>query len=142
MNYLSGRTSVEKNNDKEKYVYTGYGITFDSAGSWSFDNGIARMFDVDNSSSSHADNFKNNFLVLGEDPTFTVNRMFGSPDKMFSINFSKGNRKFCLSFHYNGNNSHLFVNPKTAGGSIWHPHGFSKFCISYREAETLVFCDF
>ena len=40
-------------------VYSGYGITFDSACSWSFDNDIARnviIFGVDNSSSSHADN--------------------------------------------------------------------------------------
>ena len=39
-------------------MYSGYGIIFDSAGSWSFDNDIARnviTFDVDNSSLSHAD---------------------------------------------------------------------------------------
>ena len=29
---------------------------------------------------------------------------------MYSINFTKGNTKFCLSFHYNGANRHLFVN--------------------------------
>ena len=28
------------------------------------------IFDVDNSSSSHTDNCKNNFLVLGEGPTY------------------------------------------------------------------------
>ena len=33
-----GATSVVKNGDKEKYVYGAYGITFDSASSWSFDN--------------------------------------------------------------------------------------------------------
>ena len=57
----------------KKNVYSGYGITFDSAGSWSFDNDAARnviIVGVDSSSSSHADNGKNNFLVLGEDPTF------------------------------------------------------------------------
>ena len=37
---------------------------------------------------------------------------FGSPEKMFSINFSKGNTKFCLSLHYNAYNSYLFVNGK------------------------------
>ena len=31
-NCLFGATSVVKNSDKEKYVYSGYGITFDSAG--------------------------------------------------------------------------------------------------------------
>ena len=58
-----------KNSDKEKYVYRGYGITLDSAGSWSLDNGTARnviIFSIDNSSSCHSDNHKNNFLVLEE----------------------------------------------------------------------------
>ena len=57
-------TSVVNNSDKEKYLYRGYGITFDSAGSWSFNRNTARnviIFGVDNSSSSHADNHKNNF---------------------------------------------------------------------------------
>ena len=30
--------------------------------------------------------------------------------KNFVINSSKANRKFCLSLHYNGDNSYLFVN--------------------------------
>ena len=29
---------------------------------------------------------------------------------MYSINFAENNKKFCLSLHYNGANSHLFVN--------------------------------
>ena len=29
---------------------------------------------------------------------------------MYPINFTKVNKKFCLSFHYNGANSYLFVN--------------------------------
>ena len=47
------------------YVYSGYGIRFDSAGSWSFDNDTARNvinLGIDNSSSSHADNCRNNFF--------------------------------------------------------------------------------
>ena len=48
-------------------MYIGYGIVFDEAGSWSFGNDFARnvvFFGVDNSSSSHAENCKNKFLVL------------------------------------------------------------------------------
>ena len=66
---------------EEKYVYSGYRIAFDSASSWSFNNGTARnviTFGVDNSSSFHDDNRKNNFLVLGEDPTFRITGNFGS----------------------------------------------------------------
>ena len=29
---------------------------------------------------------------------------------MYSINFSGSNKKFCLSLHYDGANSYLFVN--------------------------------
>ena len=29
---------------------------------------------------------------------------------MYSINFTKTNTKFCLSLHYNGANSYIFVN--------------------------------
>ena len=48
--------------NKEKYVYSGYGIAFDGEGKWSFGNGFARnfiIFGIDNSSSSHTD--KKNF---------------------------------------------------------------------------------
>ena len=73
-------------------MYSGYGIIFDSEGSWKFDNDTARnviIFDFDNTLSYHAVNGKNNFLVLGEGPTFGNNGNFGSPEKKFSINFSK-----------------------------------------------------
>ena len=94
-------------------MYHGNGITFDSAGIWSFPNDAAGnviIFCVDNSSPSHADNRKNNFLVVAEGPTFVINGRFGSPGKEFSANFSKANRKYCLSLHYNADNSFLFVN--------------------------------
>ena len=31
-------------------------------------------------------------------------------EKFYSINFTRGNTKFCLSLHYNRTNSYLFVN--------------------------------
>ena len=57
------------------------------------------IFDVDNSSSSHTDNRKNDFLVLDEGDTFGINGSFGAPGKNFSINIRKGKTKFCLSLH-------------------------------------------
>ena len=33
-----------------------------------------------------------------------------SAEKLYSINFTRKNTKFCLSLHYNGANSYLFVN--------------------------------
>ena len=72
-----------KNSDKEKRVYSGYGITINGADSREFGNDFARnvvILAVHNSSSSHTDNHKNNFLVLREDPTYGINRSFGSPE--------------------------------------------------------------
>ena len=36
----------------------------------------------------------------------------GSREKRFSINFSEARIKFCLSLHYNDDNSYLFVKGK------------------------------
>ena len=87
-NCLFGATNIAKNSDKEKYVYSGYGITFDSTGSWSFDNdfsGNVMVFDVDNSSLFHSDNRKNNFLILGEGAAYAISESFGSPEKKLII---------------------------------------------------------
>ena len=49
-------------------MYSGYEIVFHEAGSSNFGNDFTRndaIFGVDNSSPSHDDNGKNNFLVLG-----------------------------------------------------------------------------
>ena len=75
-NGLFGAINIVKNSDKEKYVQSGYGITFDSGGFWSFDNDTARnviIFGVDNSSSFNSDNRNNNFLISVEGPTFGIN---------------------------------------------------------------------
>ena len=61
---MFGVTNIVKKSDKEKYVYSRYRIAFDGKGELSFGNDYARnvvIFEVDNSSSSHADNLKNNF---------------------------------------------------------------------------------
>ena len=57
-------------------MYSGYGIAFNRAGSWRFGNELARNianFGADNSSSSHAENRKNNFLILDKGPTNNIN---------------------------------------------------------------------
>ena len=76
-----------------------------------FGDGSTRnvFFDVDNSSSSHVDNCKNNFLVLGEGPTDDINGTIGTAEKKTGINFIKKKEKILL---YNDDNSYLFVNRK------------------------------
>ena len=106
-------TNIVKNSDNEKY--SGYGIAFDGKGEWNFGNDFARnvvIFGVNNCSPSHTGNCNNKFLILGEGDTFGINGSLGVPEKKFSINFSKAKTKFCLSLHYNGDNSYLFANRK------------------------------
>ena len=61
------------------------------------------------SSSAHVDNKKKDILILGKGPTQGLEHTL-TAEKMYSINFNKGYTKFCLSLHYNGANSYLFVN--------------------------------
>ena len=85
---FAGATNIVKNSDKKRYVYSGYGIAFDVKCECSFDNDYVRnsiIFGVDNSSLSHADNLKNNFLILGEGDTFDVNGSNGAPEKSLNL---------------------------------------------------------
>ena len=61
------------------------------------------------SSSAHIDNKKKDILVLGKGPTQGLEHTL-TAEKMYSINFTEKNKKFCLSLHYNGANCYLFVN--------------------------------
>ena len=61
------------------------------------------------SSSIHIDNKKKDILVLGRGPTQGLESIL-TAEKMYSINFTVTKKKFCLSLHYNGANSYLFVN--------------------------------
>ena len=74
-------------------------------GLWNFDNHFTRnviIFGVDNSSSSHTNNPKNNILMLDEVPSDGINDSASAAGKIFSIRFHKSNTKFCLCLHYNG----------------------------------------
>ena len=64
------------------------------------------------SSSIHASNKTKNILVLGKDFMQGIDHTTIFAEEMYSINFTKTNTKFCLSLHYNGSNSYLFVNGK------------------------------
>ena len=62
------------------------------------------------SSSVHVDNKKKDILVLGDGPTQGLDVTTLTAEKMYLINFTENNKKFCLSLHYNGANNYLFVN--------------------------------
>ena len=111
-NCLFGSVKLTKNADIDKYGYSGYGIGFDRNTSFSVGNETGKnviIFGVDMSSSSKIDNRKKDILILGKGPTQGLEHTL-SAGKLYSINFTKKNTKFCLSLHYNRANSYLFVN--------------------------------
>ena len=67
------------------------------------------IFGADMSTSIYIDNKKKDILVLGRGPTQGLESTL-TAEKMYSINFTVTKKKFCLSLHYNGANSYLFVN--------------------------------
>ena len=118
-NCLFGATKVTKpgdTTDTDKYIYSGYGLRFDSTGQFSHpQGGMARniiIFGVDLSNSVHATNKTQNILILGHGLTQKVNNTTIYAQKLYSPNFSAENKRFCLSLHYNGDDSYLFVNGK------------------------------
>ena len=102
--------------DTDKYIYSGYGFGFDSSGKFTQPQGrMARniiIFGVNSSNSVHATNKTQNILILGHGLTEKVNNTTIYAEKIYSPNFMAENKIFCLSLHYNGDNSYLFVNGK------------------------------
>ena len=61
------------------------------------------------SSSTKIDNRKRYILILRKGTTQGLEHTL-SAKKVYSISFTENNKKFCLSLHYNKENSYLFVN--------------------------------
>ena len=112
-NCLFGAVTLTKHVNIDKYGYSGYGIEFDRKGSFSFPSGgygqNVIIFGVDMSSSIHIDYKKKDILILGRGPKQVLESTL-TAEKMYSINFTEKNKKFCLSVHFNGTNGYLFVN--------------------------------
>ena len=104
------------NSDTDKWQYSGYGAGFDSAGSFTNADGgngkIVIIFGVDLGNFRHENNKTQSVLVLGHGLIQKINDTTTCAEKMYSRNFTVDNETFCLSLHYNGDNSYLFVNGK------------------------------
>ena len=61
-------------------------------------------------SSIHIDNKKKYILILGKGSTQGLGKHSLTAEKMYSINFTFSSKKLCLSLHYKGANSYLFIN--------------------------------
>ena len=111
---LFGAVTLTKNADIDKYRYSVYGIGFSRRGSCSFPgDGFGQnviIFGADMSSSLDIDYKGKYILVLGRGPTQGLGENSLTAEKVHSINYTVTKKKFCLSLHYNGANSYLFVN--------------------------------
>ena len=109
-----GSVKLTKDADPDKYKYSGYSIGFDLGSEFSLPDGSMGkniiIFEVDMSSSAHIDNKNKNILILGKGPTEGLDNTALTAEAEYSINFSRSQRKFCLSLHYNGHNSFVFLN--------------------------------
>ena len=104
------------NSDTDKWQYSGCGIGFDSTSSFTHpdDEKNAKnvvVFGADKSNSRHATNKAQSVLVLGHALIQKINDTTIDAEKLYSPNFTVDN-KICLSLHYNGDISYLFVNGK------------------------------
>ena len=109
-NCLFGAIKVTKpgdTTDTDKYIYSGYGLGFDSTSQFSHPPG-----GVNSSNSVYSTHKTQNILTLGHGITQNVNNTTIYAEKMCSPSFSAENKILCLRLHYNGDNSYLFVNGK------------------------------
>ena len=61
-------------------------------------------------SSAYVDHKGKDILILGKGPTQGIGEHSLTAEKMYSVNFTDHRKKCCLSLHYNGASSYLFVN--------------------------------
>ena len=92
---------MAQNSNEIKYLCIRNGIAFDGTGSWSFSNDFARNV-VISSLSSHTNNCKNNFLVLGQRPTDDINGSFRASEKLLVLDLVKKNKVLLDFALYNG----------------------------------------
>ena len=113
---MCGAIKLTKHVDVDLYKYSRYGIRFNRKGYYSIGNDIGRnaiIFGVDVSSSPHIDNKKKYILILGKGPTQGLEHIM-TAEKLYSINFTKGNTTFCLSSYYNGANRFSYTSSQSS----------------------------
>ena len=111
---MFGAIKLTGNSDIDKYEYAGCGIGFDLKRTFSHPSAGTGanvvIFGADMSSSVNANNKTKSILTLGKGFTQGLEDTTFYAEKMYSMNLTATRKKFCLSLHYNGDNSYLLVN--------------------------------
>ena len=87
------------NADPDKYLYSGYGRWFDSHSTFLILDSLSKnfiIFGVDNSSSVHVDNKKEDSLFLGKVPTQGFHGTTKIAEAEYSINIAESGKRFVL----------------------------------------------
>ena len=88
---MFGTVKLARNTIKSKSTNNSWEIAFDGESSWSFGYEFAKnvvIFSIDNSSSSHTNNQKSNFVLLGEGSTDVINDSTGVVEKNLVLKFA------------------------------------------------------
>ena len=114
VNCLLGSANLTKNDDLDKYRYTGYGIRFDSCSQFSSRHGSMGknviIFGAVVSSSVHVDDKGKDILIFGEGQTQGLDDIKLTAQAQYPINFTQSGKRFVLSLPYNRSKRFLFVN--------------------------------
>ena len=118
-----GGIKLAKNDDPNKYVYSGYGIGFSLRSELSLpDSSVGKnviIFGVAMSSSKHIGYREKDISILGIGLTQGLDHTWLTVEAQYSINFSRSNRKFCLSLHHN--ESKIFIIMEAKHYQTVHP---------------------
>ena len=107
---------MTKNADTDKYKYQGHRIVFDLSGIFSHPDGQngknVIILGVDMTNPKHGNNKTKDVLVLGHGLIQKIDDTTIHAGKVYLPNFTAANKTFCLSLHYNDDDSYLSVNGK------------------------------
>ena len=113
-NCLFGSVKLTNNVDLDKYIYTVYGVGFDSRSEFLLPDGSMGenviYFAADMSSSVHIHIKGGYILILREGQIQGLDNTTLTAEAKYPISFTQPRKRFVLCLHYNGNNSFLFVN--------------------------------
>ena len=107
--------TITSTNDPQKYNYPGYGTAFSSNTFKHLDTGgtgkNVMIFGAYMKDSEKENNKKQSILVL-DYGSVKINDTDIYAEKSYTPDFTSDNKVTCLSLHYNGSNSFLYVNGK------------------------------
>ena len=103
---MFGNVNLTKNSDPDKYFYSECGIGFNPRSVFSLRKGSIGENVIGNAywSCVHIDTVGKAILVFGKGPTQGLDDTTLTAEAQYSINFSRSNKKFCLSLHYKRSN--------------------------------------